>query len=214
MRDLIEGVIRQYSSVDLELFVGDRDSAYAAALRDRDQYVVSEILSYSGDSTKRTSMTFTVKFADGDIVQLPWSPDLLCEAFYTFCDRRPHLYHLTLDTAMARKFQQSKRKDDITTVQPGDIAYIDLRFFGDEFYESLGLPDALTSQYVMEFRYTHWFHKNSKRKIAGQFILAPHMDYGLDGYLVFAWGSQLGFDHATMTLMDAPLLAAYPAITA
>lgn len=214
VRDLIDGAVKRFSSEDLELFNGTRESAYEAALRDRDQYVVSRIISYSGDSSKRTSMTFKVEFADGGIVDLPWSHDLLCTAYYEFCESKPFLQHLTLDAELAKRFQQSKRKEDITQIHPGSVVYIDLRFFGDDFYEQLGLPDAHTTSYVMEFKYTHWYHKNSRKKISGEFVLAPHMTYGLDGYAVFAWGSNTTFEVSTMILVDKKLLLQYPAISA
>ena len=214
VRDLIDGAVKRFSSEDLELFNGTRESAYEAALRDRDQYVVSRIVSYSGDSSKRTSMRFKVEFADGEIVDLPWSYDLLCSAYYEFCESKPFLQHLALDAALAKRFQQSKRKEDITQIRPGSVVYIDLRFFGDDFYEQLGLPDAHTTSYVMEFKYTHWYHKNSRKKLSGEFVLAPHMTYGLDGYAVFAWGSNTTFEVSTMILVDEQLLLQYPAISA
>ena len=214
VRDLIDGAVKRFSSEDLELFNGTRESAYEAALRDRDQYVVSRIVSYSGDSSKRMSMRFKVEFADGEIVDLPWSYDLLCSAYYEFCESKPFLQHLALDAALAKRFQQSKRKEDITQIRPGSVVYIDLRFFGDDFYEQLGLPDAHTTSYVMEFKYTHWYHKNSRKKLSGEFVLAPHMTYGLDGYAVFAWGSNTTFEVSTMILVDEQLLLQYPAISA
>lgn len=213
VRDLVDGAVKRFSSVDLELFTGTRDEGYEAALRDRDQFVVQKILSYTGDSSRRTTMTFKVLFADGDVVLLPWSRDLLCDAYYEFCESKPFLYHLTLDTDMAKRFQHAKRKEPITSVAPGDTVFIDLRFLGDAFYEALGLPDADISNYVMEFIYTHWYHKTSKTRLSGHFVLAQHMSYGLDGYAVFAWGSQREFDPTAMILMDSGLLQAYPAIT-
>jgi hypothetical protein len=159
-------------------------------------------------------MTFKVEFADGGIVDLPWSHDLLCTAYYEFCENKPFLQHLALDAELAKRFQQAKRKEPIAAVGPGSKAYIDLRFFGDEFYEQLGLPDAHTTSYVMEFKYTHWYHKSSKKRLSGEFVLAPNMTYGLDGYAVFAWGSNTTFEVSTMILVDKQLLLQYPAILA
>ena len=157
-------------------------------------------------------MTFTVEFEDGDIVQLPWSHDLQCTAYYTFCERHPHLYHLTLDTKMAKRFQTQLRKEDITSVRIGDVAYIDLRFFGDLWYEQLGLPDFATASYVFEFTYTHWYHKTSHKKISGHMNLKPAAQYSLDGYIIYCWGTHLVFDAARMTLVDAALVTQYPQI--
>ena len=212
-RNLVTDALVTFSVSDLEPhFTSSTEAAYDAALRDQDQYPVKAILAYTGDSRTRTAMTFTVEFEDGDIVQLPWSHDLQCAAYYTFCERHPHLYHLTLDTKMAKRFQTQLRKEDITSVRIGDVAYIDLRFFGDLWYEQLGLPDFATASYVLEFTYTHWYHKTSHKKISGHMNLKPAAQYSLDGYIIYCWGTHLVFDAARMTLVDAALVTQYPQI--
>ena len=208
---MITDALITFSVGDLEPhFTSSEEAAYDAALRDQDQFPVKAILGYTGDSRTRTAMTFTVEFEDGDIVRLPWSHDLACTAYYSFCERHPHLYHLTLDVKMAKRFQTQLRKEDITSVKVGDTAFVDLRFFGDLWYEQLGLPDYTTSSYVFEFTYTHWFHKTSKKKISGCLVLKRDLSYSLDGYLVYCWGANLVFDPARMILVDNSLVAAYP----
>lgn len=140
--------------------------------------------------------------------------DLQCQAYYEFCEQRNHLYHLTLDTAMAKRYQTQLRKQDITTVDVGDRVFIYLRFFGDVWYEALDLPDGLTTSYVFAFSYTHWYHKTSKRKISGRMDIAHEHCYSLDTYAVFCWGAQLTFDPLKMVMVDEPLVKQYPAITA
>ena len=212
-RNLVTDALVTFSLADLEpYFASSSDAAYDAALRDQDQYLVKAVLSYTGDSRRRTTMTFTIEFADGDIIPLPWSPDIEGDAYYHFCEQRPHLYHLTLDAKMAKRFQTQLRREDITSVKLGDIAYVDLRFFGDVWYEALGLPDFATASYVFAFTYSHWYHKTSKKKISGYVNLKPDITYSLDGYLVYCWGTRLDFDPATMTIVDAALCAQYPAI--
>jgi hypothetical protein len=208
-RNLVTGAIQYYSVVDLTLFFGTREQAYEAALRDQQQFVVDEVLSYSGNNCKRTEMTFKVKFMDGDIVDLPWSPDLLCEPFYEFCESKTYLKHLTLDTKMANLFMSHARKLDITTVNVGDVVYVDLRFFGDSWYESIGLPDWQTSSYVVEFKYLHWFHKNSKKKITACYVLGGNT-YTWDNYHVYCWGTNKKFDDTTMTMVDTSYIKNYP----
>jgi hypothetical protein len=195
-------------------FADSAEAAYNAAMRDQDQFLVRSFLGYTGDSRARTKMSFRVAFEDGDIVVLPWSKDLECEAFYKFCESRPHLYHLTLDSVLAKRYQTQLRKEEITCVALNDSVYIDLRFFGDLWYEALALPDFETSQYVFKFTYTHWYHKQSRRKISGHMDLDPTQKYSLDGYAVFCWGSVLTFDAATMVLVTEALVRQYPQIMA
>ena len=212
-RNLLTDAVTQFSLTDLEPFYcSSREEAQEAAMRDNQQFVVKTIHSYTGDSRTRTSMSFTVEFADGDIRQLPWSPDLLCEAYYEFCAARPHLHHLTLDTRMANKFKTQMNKQPITAISVGDVIYLDLRFFGDLWYEALELPDSATTTYVLEAKYTHWYHARSKRKISLKLTLLPEHTYALDGYTVFCWGTRTTFDPSTMVLVDAAMLVRYPQI--
>ena len=212
-RNMITGAIVQYSLSDLQpFFCHSRDEAFDAAMRDQQQFMVKRIVSYTGDSRTRTSMTFKVEFVDGDIRSLPWSPDLLCEEYYKFCESRPYLFHLTLDTRMAKKWKTQLNRQDISAVKPGDLVYLDLRFFGDAWYESLQLPDFDTTSYVMEMRYTKWYHKSSKRKITGNLILLTQHSYSLDGYLVHCWGSVKVFDPSTMVLVNDDMIKRYPNI--
>jgi hypothetical protein len=114
---------------------------------------------------------------------------------------------------MAKRFITQKRKEDITSVEVGDRVFVDLRFFSDEWYESLELPDWETSSYVVVFEYTHWYHKKSKKKISAKFLLNG-ATYAMDTYLVYAWGSNRNFDPRTMTLVDDSFAQRYPDILA
>ena len=210
-KNLITGGILTYSVSDLEPFFGSHEQAFDAATRDQDQYLVECILSYSGDCNSKSKMWFKVKYVDGDIVDVPWSMDLQCEAYYIFCESRPYLTHLSMDTKMAASFKAQKSKLDITSVSIGDTVYIDLRFFGDEWYENIGLPDCESMSYVMLFKYTHFFHKSSKKKISGIFVLTGYK-YSLTGYLVYAWGSVRDLQSDNMVLVDQALIDKYPRI--
>jgi len=211
-RHLITDAITQYSVTDLEPFFGTKEQAFEAALRDQEQFVVLEVLSYSGNCKRRTQMSFTLRFSDGDIVERAWSPDIQCEAYHKFCISKPYLYHLSLDTTLADQFIHDIRKRDITNVSVGDTVFVDLRFFSDDWYEQLGLPDWRTSSYVVEFVYTKWYHKNqSKKKISATFTLANH-SFGMDTYCVYCWGSHKIFDATTMILVDKAMIASFPRI--
>ena len=231
VRNLITDAIHTYSVHDLEPFYGNADSAFEAACHDDRQYVMTRVISYAGNCQRRTETSFTCEFADGTISEITWTRDILCEAFYEFCRTKPYLYHLTLSAKDATKFIANTNKEDIKKVAPGDIAYVDLRFFGGRWYESLGLPNAPTSSYVMEYQYTHWYHdiskgRTSKRKqhsfkkneISGKFLLleghVPEKSnaFHWKTYMVFCWGEKLAFDPSTMLLVDEDLVQSYPRI--
>ena len=194
---------------DLEPFHGTKEAAYDAALRDKEQFVVERVSAYRGDSTTRKKMHFTLHFADGDVKELPWTPDIQCEAYYTFCESKPYLFHLTMDAALAKKFIAAKRKEDILTLEPGNSIFCDLRAFGDESYESLSLPDWQTSSYVVELLLTHWYHRSSKKKISAKLTLGE-ATFALDAYWIYAWGYNTNFDPQSMILVDRVTLDTYP----
>ena len=236
VRNLITDAIHVYSVHDLEPFYGDANSAFEAACHDDKQYIMTRVISYAGNCARRTECSFTCEFNDGTVAELTWTRDILCDAFYDFCRSKPYLHHLTLTANDAANFIKQMNRIDITTVKPGDVAYVDLRFFGGRWYESLELPDGPTKSYVMEYEYTHWYHDlsygrpNSRARnptarnnfknndISGKFLLlegkVPEVSYAFHWktYMVFCWGSKTQFDPNTMILVDEALTTSYPRI--
>jgi hypothetical protein len=188
VRDVLTDAITKLSSHTLQPFFGSLEEAKEAAMRDREQFVVKRVVSCRGDSTKRSLMHFTLEFEDGDIRELPWSHDLECEAFDIFCSGHNYLKHLTMDTTIASNWMTQMNRRDISAVKPGDTVWIDLRFFGDIWYESLLLPNWSTTSYVTQFEYVRWYHKSSRRMITIVFTLGGQ-NYTFNTYKVFAWGS-------------------------
>lgn len=80
----------------------------------------------------RFTCTFLVWFEDdNDLVWLPWSPDVSnTQQFEAFCISRPELYTLLYSQAEAQKMIAAINRSPISEVKPGDIVYVDLRFYG------------------------------------------------------------------------------------
>ena len=96
---LATGQMVRVSVSDVKLFPGDRDTAYKMALRDHEQHVIDKILYYKGDRDVRSTMTFTVRFQDGDVREVPYSKDLFDSIPYAeFCSSKRYLYHLIYST--------------------------------------------------------------------------------------------------------------------
>jgi hypothetical protein len=53
VRDLVTGVVLEFSVVDLEPFFSMKTNAVTAARRDQEQHEVVEVLSYRGDHNER-----------------------------------------------------------------------------------------------------------------------------------------------------------------
>jgi hypothetical protein len=225
VRDIVTGVVLEFSVVDLEPFFGDKSEAVIAARRDQEQHEVVEILSYRGDHNERSNLQFMVKYADGDILEQNYRADLRCEALMTFCENRRELFHVTMDYRSAKAYEKRLNAQDISTVRPGDTVYVDLKVFGGRWYESLDLPDWRDTQYVMEFQYTHWYGDTSykksgrpnasyagkKHRISGKYLLGGATDVW-NTYKVWVFGENKLFDDAHMVLVTMDLAARYPRI--
>lgn len=212
-RHLVLGSIRTFHVERLKLFVGDRKTAYAAALLDNNQFVIKHFLAYRGDPLIRTTMEFEIEFDDGSVHWVPWSPDLFAAVPYEeYCRSRTELFPLIFSVAQAQREIQYIKTTAITAVAPGDRVFVDLRSYGAQWYATLPLPDRDHVTYVLEYRYTKWIGK-SQRVLAAFCEVFNEMWPRLDAYFVFAYGSVKSFDPQRMVLVDSQLLQQFPELT-
>ena len=129
---------------DLYLFFGTTEQAIEASLRDDDQYFIESILDYRGDPTKRTTTSYLVKYMDDATHWVPYSQDInQTEAFETFCNTYPELNILLHSAANQDSYLSNLSKTKITSQAQNTYAYINLRAWGYEYYDSLNLPPFL-----------------------------------------------------------------------
>ena len=172
-----------------------------------------KILYYKGDRDVRSTMTFTVRFQDGDVREVPYSKDLFDSIPYAeFCSSKRYLYHLIYSTEGAKKYISDIRKQPITQFQPGDLAYVDLRIYGDAWYDELELPDSHLITYVAPIQFTHWYHKSSKRVLSVKDLLTLRT-YRYDNYLVHCFVHS-EVNASTMVLVDEDFANKYPQVRA
>ena len=208
---LATGQMVRVSVSDVKLFPGDRDTAYKMALRDHEQHVIDKILYYKGDRDVRSTMTFTVRFQDGDVREVPYSKDLFDSIPYAeFCSSKRYLYHLIYSTEGAKKYVSDIRKQPITQFQPGDLAYVDLRIYGDVWYDELDLPDSHLLTYVAPIQFTHWYHKSSKRVLSVKDLLTLRT-YRYDNYLVHCFVHS-EVNTSNMVLVDEDFARQFPQV--
>jgi hypothetical protein len=152
-RHLASGMIKFLHVSRAKPFFGTQSEAYEMATRDRDQFVIEEIIAYVGDPAKRTTLQFQVKYADGDMLWIPYSQDLFQSVPYeNFIRERPHLFPLLFSTTKAKEEIKSFSKQVITEYTTGDELLVNLRSFGELWYQSLELPDVHTAVYVVPYR--------------------------------------------------------------
>ena len=160
-RHVILGHVKTFHLSRLKTFHGTLEAAKHIAMVDNNQFVVDSILAYRGDPMIRTTVEFEVKFADDSVVWLPWSKDLYdTQQYETFCRNRSELFPLIYDRETATKMISQLKKTPITAVQPGDTVYVDLRWYGAAWYDTLALPDKEHIHYIIEYKYTKWIGKN------------------------------------------------------
>jgi hypothetical protein len=165
VRHLCMGFITRLLVERVKLFTGSRREAYRLSQEDADQFVVDSILAWRGEPSRRTTMQFQVKFADGEIVWKDWDLDLFNSAPYEkFCRENRELMLLAYDLKQAKRVSQEILASPITSVKPGDVCYVSLRYFGTYRYDNLlDLPDKYMVRYVVRCEYLRWTGKDHKR---------------------------------------------------
>jgi hypothetical protein len=130
------------------------------------------------------------------------------QAFELFCQSHSELYLLLYSSKEAKRIYAAINKQSITEVKPGDIVYVDLRWYGYDWYSGLGLPHFDTHLYVVAFEYTQWFHSTTRTKIVAV-CLVFNEEWPLNHYFVRAYGSRIQLPEDS-TLVDSKLVALYP----
>jgi len=138
----------------------------------------------------RSSMEFNVTFLNGDETEtkmLSFNQDLAAsEQFELYVNSIPYLFPLRYLAKDATKRVTAVDRLAITTVAPGDRAYLDLRFYDDRdraWFDALKLPES-HKQHLVEIEFRRWKNRNRKQIIAFCFVFDNELE--LSGYDVFA----------------------------
>ena len=101
-------------------------------------------------------MIFTVKFVDGDVREIPYSLDIFNSIPYEeFCRAKPYLHHLIHSSTEATRFVKDTIKTfSWTGYQTNQEVYLDIRLYGDLWFDDLNLPDTSQMTYVSRFLIT------------------------------------------------------------
>jgi hypothetical protein len=207
-RHMSSGVVKLLDVERLKMFHGTRDQAREVAKLDADQYTVRRILAWKGVPTERSYMQFKVEYEDGDVLWQEWSADLDgCDAYGQFINAQAPLFLLRFPAKNAMKEKTRLNHTDITAVRPGDRVYVDLRRWGEAWYDQLNLPDAYNTIHVVECHYKSW-QGRGRRKIN---VAVPLFDETVcfDAYEVYCYGSERQLTEA-MTLVTEAMAAQYP----
>jgi hypothetical protein len=181
------------------------------ALLDKNQYLITAVLAYRGDPLKRTTCLFLIQFDDGDLIWVPYSADISStQQFEIFCNARPELYLLLFTAAEATTMMAAINRTNISEVGPGTSVYVDLRFFGSDWYNSLCLPNSDTVTYLVCFSYHHWYHKTTFTKIVAMCYIFDEV-WPVNHYFVRAYGSKFQ-PSSSDVIVTSDLIHQYPQI--
>ena len=114
-RHLSSHVVKDLHLTSLKIFHGNLAAAQRMANQEEAQTTVVEV---KGDPMRKTTLSFRVVFAYGDVRWLPFTKDLdATVAIGTFFLAHPPLRHLSFQNAQAvEDFLRSKRREPITGV--------------------------------------------------------------------------------------------------
>ena len=211
--DVVMGNIRVLHVTRLKLFTGSREEAYKAALLDADQFVIRKIHYWRGNPEKRSEMFFFVEFDDGDKVLLPYSKDLSSAVqFDEFVYSEPQLFPLRFNAADAPKRITAMKREPIRNIALHDVFYLDLRYWGYDWFDALDLPNAYSTTYVVPCEYVAWQTRRRYRFVQVRCPLFNEVLHTLwDHHYVFIYGSVRGLTDAH-TLVDEQFCLLYPDI--
>jgi len=148
----------------LKPFVGSREDAMKMAKLDYNQFDIIAIKYFTGNPHKRTSMMLNVTFSHDGFTEnkmIPYQEDIdKTQQFDEFINRTPYLFPLRFLSTTAKKEISRIRKERITRLVPGDVVYLNLRYFdGDSsaWFDSLDLPEKDKTYYV-QLRIRRWMN--------------------------------------------------------
>ena len=160
-------------------------------------------------------MEFLVLFKSGDSVWLPYSQDIFrMVQFEEFCKITPGLYFLQYSHSVVETRKKLVKKQPITTLQPGETIYVDIRTWVEGWYQTLGLPDMFNTRYVDKWEITGWKKEPlslfvGRSSFYGQFFILNHVG-------VLNWGRWRKLEEGMIVLTNCgdvrPLSIASPVV--
>jgi hypothetical protein len=203
------GVVRKFHVTRLKLFSGSEEQAKQTALWDADQFVIQKILNWRGDPMKRTTMEFHVLFMDGDLIWLPYSKDLDDSIQYgDYVSAVPMLFPLRYKASEVANNMSLFKKSVIADISIGQQFYLDIRYYGLQWYEELDIPEKYDVIHMVQCKYESW---SNKKHTMVRVYVTVFKEYLQDWSSLFVkmYGGHNVLE-SNMKLIDAKYLQRYP----
>jgi hypothetical protein len=213
-KHVISGRIQVFHVERLKIFHGSLLEAKEIAKVDDDQSTIKSISVYRGDPNIRSTMQFLVEFEDGVKHWLPYGKDINSTSYFEeFCKSTPELAPLLLDLDTLKTVEKNERNSIIAGAKPGDIIFVDLRYFGHIWYDQgLDLPDKDSTLYLVQGTYLMYENKQ-KTKISVKFPILKETR-NVNNNFIKRYGYRKNLPTSAYKLVDEALIKAYPSILA
>ena len=150
-RHMATNEVEMFHVEELTLFIGDKESAEAAALLDNNSYYIDSIIAHKGDPFHRTSMEFMIQWSDGEIKWDRWNTAKenfsKTSQFRDYCSKYPELKRLMMTREQEQENDQIVNMHGRIELKVGDMFYHDLESYGSVWYKNLQLPDTPEQRY-------------------------------------------------------------------
>jgi len=191
----------------LKLFHGSEEDALHLSMLDADEYWLKAVTKWFGHSDNQKTVRLFLTFEDDTTCWSQFDNELIqTKMVEDFIIATPELYILSFPATLRKKYRDSVNKTAMN-IKLGHKGFVDLRFFGFSWYESLDLDDSHDLAYVVEYKIV---------KILPKFkysFVVPELDsisYDADNYFISAWGYIKKIDPTKHILVTKALRRQYP----
>jgi hypothetical protein len=210
VRHLSSGMVKSFHVTRLKLFTGSIEEGKKAALLDADQYVIRYIHNWKNAVTQRKFMQFLVEYADGQTLWQDWSIDLDQSIPYgELIMREPPLFLLRSPAKSCNATRTAMNRRAIEGILPGMHVFVDLRQWGEAWYDQCNLPDAYRTVHVVECAYVRWLSQAHLKMEVRCMVFDETSNF--DHYTVYCYGTARVL-LPTMTLVDGAYCIAHPQV--
>ena len=197
VKDLVTDKLLKLNQKDLQIFVGDIDSAVRVSRLDTDQHEIDCIIGYAGNPEKRKSLDFLVKFTDGEEVWLPYSNDTnQTEAFQKFCKLHKELGIVLMSLEDVKILKREVMAKNVDMDMSGKFIYLNYRVWDCNWCDWLDcLKDRYKTNYVVLAKVVKVSMKSKDYKI---YVPLFRKTFLVNNWFIYLHGSMLELGDAVL----------------
>lgn len=190
-RNLVTGDDIKLLHIDrLMIFVGDDKTALEEAIKNENEYSVLNVLGFQGDPTRRNTIQFFIKFADGDEIYVPFSQNIISnDLVHKFIMSHRYLPIRLLLGGIDSVQHMRERCLSVTIPISYEYHkfYLNMRYYGTWYDQRIDLPDRHSINYYVEANFSRM--RNHKNKDIAMHIPIFNTKVFVDYFIVEYWAN-------------------------